>query len=86
LLYGDSAEFQTIAYTLGIGHPTGRTGLDFHETYPQEGVSRLAESTLATNEANIDLRPIYLTEPPSELATVYQIQQEGSGLDRIVIK
>ena len=23
LLYGDSAEFQTIAYTLGIGHPTG---------------------------------------------------------------
>ena len=23
LLYGDSAEFQTIAYTLGIGHPSG---------------------------------------------------------------
>src|SRR5688572_17522990 len=23
LLYGDSAEFQTIAYTLGVGHPTG---------------------------------------------------------------
>src|SRR5687767_4487219 len=23
LLYGDSAEFQTTAYTLGIGHPTG---------------------------------------------------------------
>ena len=23
LLYGDSAEFQTVAYTLGIGHPTG---------------------------------------------------------------
>lgn len=23
LLYGDSAEFQTIAYTLGLGHPTG---------------------------------------------------------------
>jgi hypothetical protein len=23
LLFGDSAEFQTIAYTLGIGHPTG---------------------------------------------------------------
>lgn len=23
MLYGDSAEFQTIAYTLGIGHPTG---------------------------------------------------------------
>ncbi len=23
LLYGDSAEFQTIAYTLGMGHPTG---------------------------------------------------------------
>ena len=23
LLFGDSAEFQTIAHTLGIGHPTG---------------------------------------------------------------
>jgi len=23
LLFGDSAEFQTLAYTLGIGHPTG---------------------------------------------------------------
>ncbi|MBK8822702.1 MAG: DUF2723 domain-containing protein [Anaerolineales bacterium] len=23
LLYGDSAEFQTIAFTLGLGHPTG---------------------------------------------------------------
>ena len=23
LLFGDSAEFQTIAYTLGMGHPTG---------------------------------------------------------------
>ena len=23
LLFGDSAEFQTITYTLGIGHPTG---------------------------------------------------------------
>jgi len=62
----------------------GRTEMDFHETYPQEGVSQLADSTLAYIEANIDSRPIYFVERPSELATLYQIQRAGSGLFRIV--
>lgn len=64
----------------------GRTEMDFHETYPQEGVSQLADSTLAYIEANIDSRPIYFVERPSELATLYQIQRAGSGLFRIVKK
>lgn len=61
----------------------GRTEMDFHETYPQEGVSHLANSTLAYIEANIDSRPIYFTERPSELATRYKIQRTGLGLFRI---
>ena len=64
----------------------GRTEMDFHETYPQEGVSQLAESTLAYIEANIDSRPIYFAERPSELSTLYQIQRAGSGLFRIAKK
>jgi len=61
----------------------GRTEMDFHETYPQEDVSRLADSTLAYIEANIDSRPIYFTERPSELATRYKITKAGSVLFRI---
>ncbi len=63
-----------------------RTEMDFHETYPQEGVTRLAESTLVYIEANIDLRPIYFTKRPSELESRYQIQRAGLGLFRIVRK
>ena len=64
----------------------GRTEMDFHETYPQEGVSELAVSTLAYIKANIDLRPIYFSERPSELAVLYKIKRAGSGLFRIVKK
>ncbi len=60
-----------------------RTGMDFHETYPQDDVSRLSESTLAYIESNIDARPVYFSERPSELASRYAIQQAGSGLFRI---
>ena len=61
----------------------GRISMDFHETYPQEGVTHLAESTLAYIEDNIDARPIYFTERPSELAARYQIIRTGQGLFRI---
>ncbi len=61
----------------------GRTGLAFHETYPQDGVMRLADSTLAYIEANIDTRPIYFSERPSQLADKYKITRTGSGLFRI---
>ena len=63
-----------------------RTEMDFHETYPQDDVSRLAESTLAYIESNIDKRPIYFSERPSELASRYTIRQAGSGLFQIVRK
>jgi hypothetical protein len=45
----------------------GRTGMDFHEAYPQEGMGGLADSTLAYIKANID-RPIYFTERPQGAA------------------
>jgi hypothetical protein len=61
----------------------GRISMDFHETYPQEGVTHLAESTLGYIEDNIDARPIYFTEHPSELAARYQIIRTGQGLFRI---
>jgi len=64
----------------------GRTSLDFHETYPQEGVSRLADSTLAYIETNIDQRPIYLYERPSELVAKYKMINTGAGLFQIMGK
>jgi 4-amino-4-deoxy-L-arabinose transferase-like glycosyltransferase len=60
-----------------------RTEMDFHETYPQDDVNRLAESTLAYIEANINVRPIYFTERPSELASRYGISPAGAGLYQI---
>jgi len=64
----------------------GRTSLDFHETYPQEGVSRLADSTLAYIETNIDQRPIYFYERPSELVVKYKVINIGAGLFQITGK
>ena len=61
----------------------GRTGMDFHETYPQEGVTELADSAIEYIEANIDTRPIYFSERPSQLMTRYKITRAGSGLFRI---
>jgi len=62
----------------------GRTGLDFHETFPQEGVSQLAESALGYIEASLSGgRPIYFSERPSQLASKFKITRAGSGLFRI---
>lgn len=61
----------------------GRTGLSFHETYPQEGVTQLADSAIQYIEANIATRPIYFSERPSQLADKYKITRAGSDLYRI---
>lgn len=61
----------------------GRTQMDFHETFPQEGVTQFADSALAYVEANIDTRPIYFSERPIQLATKFKITRAGSGLFRI---
>lgn len=61
----------------------GRTGMSFHENYPQEGVSQLADSAVAYIEANMDTHPIYFSERPSQLADKFKIKRTGSGLFRI---
>ena len=61
----------------------GRTEMDFHETYPQEGVTQFADSAIHYIEANIESRPIYFSERPSQLASRYKITRVGSGLFRI---
>jgi hypothetical protein len=60
-----------------------RSEMDFHETYPQEGVTQFAASAIAYIEANIDTRPIYFSERPSQLASRYKITRAGSELFRI---
>jgi hypothetical protein len=60
-----------------------RTGLDFHEAYPQEGVDRFADSAIKYIERNIDSRPIYFSERPTQLAASYKITRAGFGLFRI---
>ncbi|HEU0293691.1 MAG TPA: DUF2723 domain-containing protein [Anaerolineales bacterium] len=64
----------------------GHTGMSFHETFPQEGVARFADSALTYIEANINSRPIYFSERPSQLANKFKITVAGSGLFRIVSK
>jgi hypothetical protein len=61
----------------------GRTGMSFHETFPQEGVTEFAESAVEYIEANIDTRPIYFSERPSQLSSRYKITRAGSGLFKI---
>jgi len=64
----------------------GRTGMSFHETFPQEGVAQFADSALQYIEANIDTRPIYFDERPSPLAQRYKITRAGSGLFKLESK
>jgi transmembrane protein TMEM260 (protein O-mannosyltransferase) len=61
----------------------GRTEMDFHETYPQEGITQFAESAFQYIAANIESRPIYFSERPSQLASKYKITRAGSDLFRI---
>jgi hypothetical protein len=61
----------------------GRTGIDFHETYPQEGLEQLAASAIQYIEANLDARPIYSTNRSPELANYFKLARAASGLFRI---
>ena len=71
-------DFYYVAHVL-----QGRTGMDFHETYPQEGVTQFADSAIQYIAANIESRPIYFSERPSQLASQYKITRAGSHLFRI---
>jgi len=71
-------DFYYVAHVL-----QGRTDTDFHETFPQEGVTKFADSAVEYIEANIDARPIYFSERPSQLASKYKITRAGSDLFRI---
>jgi hypothetical protein len=73
-LYG----FYYVAYLL-----QGRTGMSFHETYPQEGVKQLASSAIEYIEANIDSHPIYFSEKPFSLAARFTITRTNLGLFQI---
>lgn len=72
----DSAySFYYVAHVL-----QGRTGMSFHETFPQEGVTQFAHSAMQYIDANIDSHPIYFSERPSQLGEDYKITRAGSGL------
>lgn len=71
-------DFYYVAHVL-----QSRVHTDFHETFPQDGITQFAESAIAYIEANIDARPIYFSERPSQLATRYRITPAGSNLFRI---
>lgn len=71
-------DFYYVAHVL-----QGRTEMDFHETFPQEGVTQFADSAIHYIEANIAARPIYFSERPSQLASKYKITRAGSNLFRI---
>jgi hypothetical protein len=56
----------------------GRTGMAFHETFPQDGVTRLAQTTREYIDANLGRRPIYTTTYSPEFLRYYQLRPAGS--------
>ena len=77
--WGKVYEFYYVSHVL-----QGRTEMDFHEAYPQEGVTKFADSAIQYIEANIDVRPIYFSKrPPPQLEANYTIIRLRSGLFRI---
>ncbi len=71
-------DFYYVAHVLQV-----RTEMDFHETFPQEGVTQFADSAIQYIAANIESRQIYFSERPSQLASKYKITRAGSHLFRI---
>jgi hypothetical protein len=57
-----------------------RTGIAFHETYPQDGVEEFAQSALAYIDANLGSRPVFFTDPPADLRRCYEFRRVQSGL------
>jgi hypothetical protein len=74
-------DFYYVAHVL-----QGRVEMDFHETFPQDDSRVFAESAIAYIEANMDTRPIYFSERPSQLADRYKITRAGSDLFQITRK
>src|SRR3972149_1581890 len=60
----------------------GKTGIAFHEVTITDNPA-LAQSALAYIDANIDVRPIYLTVFMPELTEYYQVEQINDTLYRI---
>ena len=60
----------------------GKTGISFHEAWSTEE-EKLAESTIAYIEQNLDRRPIYFTINMSELIDLYQVEKIDDTLYRI---
>jgi len=58
----------------------GRTGIAFHETYPQDGVEELADSALDYIDTNIDSRPIYITGEQGAFRPYYLISKINSRI------
>lgn len=64
----------------------GRSGIAFHETLPQDGLTGLADSTLAYIETVWQARPVYFTERPGpDILLRYRLEQVD-GLYKIVAK
>ncbi len=64
----------------------GRSGIAFHETLPQDGMSGLADSTLAYIETVWSSRPVYFTERPGQdIQRRYQLDSVD-GLYKITAK
>ena len=63
----------------------GRSGISFHEAWSTEE-ERLADSTIAYIEQNLDIRPIYFTIHLPELTDRYQLEKIDDTLYRIYRK
>jgi hypothetical protein len=62
----------------------GRTGMAFHETFPQDGVTRLADSAVTYIEANMERRPIYAVNRSFSIFMIhYRLVPIGHQLFRL---
>ncbi len=58
----------------------GRTGMAFHETFPQDDVRKLADSARAYIDANLGRRPVYTTEYTAEMTRYYSLEKVDNGV------
>ena len=66
----------------------GRTGISFHETFPQDGIEELADSALDYINSYINSRPVYITDEQGAFRSHYTVSKvrSGSPLYRLKVK
>jgi len=81
IVFTDWDRVYDLYYVSNVLH--GRSGMDFHEIFPQKDVNLPATSMLAYIDQNIANRPIYFTKYPASLIDLYNVVPVETGLYKV---